>query len=356
MAQEKKNPQTGKRTGMGNDRLQAIQAARQLNQILMKEANLIERVLKTEDTFEMFVTDYRDHILPNKRIKGFELSPSFLKEAIRKCNVIIKDLGHIHFSSITQRDIAEYLKQRSSAEVFNSHRTLLIQIFKQAISDGRHIGNLPERVMKADTEHTKRNRLSLDEYKAIYKHATPVIRNAMELSLNTIQRRTDIRNWRFDYDRGDGYAYIIQSKTRKHGKAAYLRIPMNLSLVHSERGAKTLSELISSFRDKRVCPYVIHQMPDRRAKVIAGEKGHVMQLTGDQLSKGFAKARKLAEVGLESKHPPTLHELLSLGEFLRKEQGWTVKQIQTLRGHTSEKMTMKYLEGQEWTTVVEVAG
>ena len=99
---------------------------------------------------------------------------------------------------------------------------------------------------------------------------------------------------------------------------------MNLSLVHSERGAKTLAELISSFRDKRVCPYVIHQMPARRAKVIADEKDHVMQLTGDQLSKGFAKARDLAEVGKGSKTPPTLHELLSLGEFLRKEQGWNI--------------------------------
>ncbi|PHS24964.1 MAG: hypothetical protein COA83_06775 [Methylophaga sp.] len=78
-----------------------------------------------------------------------------------------------------------------------------------------------------------------------------------------------------------------------------------------------------------------------------------MQLTCDQLSKGFARARDLAGVGKESSHPPTLHELISLGEFLRKEQGWTIKQIQKLRGHTSEKMTMKYLEGQEWTTVLE---
>jgi len=130
-----------------------------------------------------------------------------------------------------------------------------------------------------------------------------------------------------------------------------LRIPTNLDIVHSEVGAKTLGELITSFRDKQVCPYVIHQMPKRRAKIIASEKDHVMKLTGDQLSKGFAKARDLAEVGKDSKYPPTFHELLSLGEYLRKEQGWTIKQIQILRGHSSEKMTQKYLDGQEWTTV-----
>lgn len=52
-----------------------------------------------------------------------------------------------------------------------------------------------------------------------------------------------------------------------------------------------------------------------------------MQLTGDDLSKGFAKARDLAGIGKDSEHPPTFHELLSLGELLRKEQGWSIKQI-----------------------------
>ena len=348
-----RNPKTGAKHGMGTDKRKAVEAAKQLNQILTGDTGLVDRVLKTDDMFSVYVEYYRDEVLPAKRIKGFELSRSFMKEAVRKCNVIIKELGHISFMTLTQKDVADYLKMRASAEVFNSHRTLLSQIFKEAISDGRQIANLADNINRADTEHTKRSRLSIEEYSLIYKHATPAIQNAMELSLNTMQRRADIRNWRFDYDRGDGYAYIIQSKTRKHGMAAYLRIPMDLSLVHSERDAKTLAELIASFRDKIACPYVIHQMPERRATKSAAEKSHALQLTGDHLSKGFAKARDLAGVGAGSDNPPTLHELLSLGEYLRKQQGWTNKQIQTLRGHTSEKMTMKYLEGQEWTTVIE---
>lgn len=299
----------------------------------------------------MYVKYYRDEVLPAKRLKGFELSTSFLKEATRRCNVFIRELGHIGFSSVTQLDIANYLKSRSSAEVYNSHRTLLSQIFKQAISDGYRIENYPERILRADVGHTKRDRLSLEEYKLIYKCASPVIRNAMELSINSIQRRADIKNWRFDYDRGDNYIYLIQSKTRRHGKAAYLRIPVSLTVVSSETGAKTLGELISSYRDDRVCPYVVHQMPRRKAKIIAGEKDHIMQVTGDQISKGFAQARDLAGVGKASANPPTFHELLGLGEFLRKQQGWTVKQIQTLRGHSSPKMTQHYLDGHEWTTV-----
>jgi integrase len=336
---------------MGTNKIKAVDAAKQLNQLLMQNHNLVDKVLKSEDAFAIYIKYYRDEVLPAKRIKGFTLSPSFLKEAVRRCNVISKELGHISFASITQQDIAEYLKGRSSAEVYNSHRTLLAQIFKQAISDGRQIENFPERILRADTEHTKRSRLSFEEYKLVYKFASPIIQNAMELSINSIQRRSDIKNWRFDYDRSDGYIYLIQSKTRKHGIAAYLRIPTSLTLVSSENGARTLGELISSFRDKRVCPYVVHQMPKRRTKVIASEKDHVMQVTVDQISKGFAKARDLAGVGKDTSNPPTFHELLGLGEFLRKQQGWTIKQIQTLRGHSSEKMTQHYLDGHEWTTV-----
>ena len=346
-----RHPQTGVRTGMGTDRNKAVTAAKQLNQLLTRASDLISNVIKTDDPFSIYLEYYRDEILPAKRNKGFKLSSSFLKEAIRRCNVFIRELGHISFSIMTQKDIADYLKSCSSAEVFNSHKTLLTQIFKQAISDGRQIQNYPELILRVDTEHTKRDRLSLDEYKAVYKYASPTIRNAMELSLNSIQRRTDIRKWRFDYDRGDGYIYLIQSKTRKHGKAAYLRIPIDLPVSYSGSGAKTLAELISNYRDEQVCPYVIHQIPKRRGMKMAAEKDHTMQLTGDDLSKGFAKARDLAGIGKDSEHPPTFHELLSLGEFLRKEQGWSIKQIQLLRGHTSEKMTQKYLDGQEWTTV-----
>jgi len=349
-----RHPQTSVRTGMGTNRNKAVVAAKQLNQLLTRSSDLISNVVKTDDPFSNFVEYYRDEVLPAKRIKGFKLSPSFMKEAMRRCNVFIRELGHISFSAITQQDISNYLKSCSSAEVFNSHKSLLTQIFAQAISDGRQIQNFPELILRADTEHTKRSRLSLNEYKAIYEHASLAIKNAMEFSLNTIQRRTDIKNWRFDYDRGDGFIYLIQSKTRKHGKAAYLRIPVDLPIAYSQSGEKTLSDLISKYRDKQVCPYIIHQMPCRRGMPMASEKDHVMQLTGDQLSKGFATARDLAGVGEGSKYPPTFHELLSLGEYLRKKQGWTIKQIQILRGHTSEKTTQKYLDGQEWTTVEKV--
>jgi integrase len=275
-----------------------------------------------------------------------------VKEYKRIVNTISKELGHIDITKLSQKDIAGYLEQLSTAEVFNKHRSLLTLIFRQAISDGLIENNIPERVLKRGTEPTKRSRLTLEQYTAIYAVADPAIQNAMELSLNTIQRRTDIKNWRFDAAKDDGFIYLIQSKTRKHGKSAYLRIPVSLPVVHSERSAKTLSDIIKSCRDDFVCPFIIHRPPKRRGIEMAAEKDHLMQLTGDEISKGFAKARDKAGIKVEDGLTlPTFHELLSLGEYLRSQQGWTLKEIQSLRGHTSDKMTKHYLDGHDWTTV-----
>jgi len=54
----------------------------------------------------------------------------------------------------------------------------------------------------------------------------------------------------------------------------------------------------------------------------------------DGNTKGFAKARDKAGIKVEDGLTlPTFHELLSLGEYLRSQQGWTLKGIQSLRGY-----------------------
>jgi hypothetical protein len=104
-----------------------------------------------------------------------------------------------------------------------------------------------------------------------------------------------------------------QSKPRKHGKSAYLRISLYLPITHSQRGAKTLSDIINSCRDNYRCPFVIHRHPERRGEKMAAEKQHIIQLTGDDISKGFAHARNLSGICKEDENPPPFHELLSLG-------------------------------------------
>lgn len=340
-----KHPNTGKYTGFGTDRKKAVDAAKQLNQILSAPTHLADRVTKTKTPFRDFLIKYRDDINPAKRINGFPLSKKTLNEHNRIITKLITELGHIDINKISQSQIAEYLNEQSSAETHNKHRSLLVMIYRHAISDGLIEHNIPERILKRDKDAKKRNRLTLEQYKDIYKHARPAIRNAMELSLNGLQRRTDIQHWRFDNEK-DGFFYIIQSKTRKHGKSAFLRIPTTLPVAHSESGAVTLADIVKQCKDRSLCPFVIHERPERQYR--SKEKQHPFQLSGKQISDGFAQARELA--GIKIDNPPTFHELLSLGQYLREKQGWTLKEIQTLRGHTKEITTKKYMDDIEWTT------
>jgi len=346
---EYKRPDTGKFTGFGTNKKKAMDAANQLNQMLNVETNLVHIAVKTDHLLKEFLLNFRDVTLKAKRINGHPLSKHTLARYTQYIKNITVELGHIDITELNQSQIADFLNAQSSAETHNKYRAMFIMLYKQIVSDGIVSDNIAEKILKKDKDKVLRERLKLSQYSAIYAQATPAIQNAMELSLNALQRRTDIQAWRFDAKKEDGFYYIVQSKTRKHGKAAYLRIPADLPVVHSESNAKTLGDIISHCRDNLACPYVIHEKRKRRMK--SQEKDHMMQLSVKQISDGFAKARTASGLFDEVDHPPTFHELLSLGEHLRKEQGWTIKQIQTLRGHTSEKMTRHYLEGQEWTTV-----
>jgi integrase len=342
-----KHPITGKYHGFGFDRKEAIEAAKQLQQLLKQNPGLVGKVVKPEGSFSEYLEYFRDEIIPQKRVNGQPLSDSTIREYNRLIKTFIAELGHHGFETIRQSHIAEYLNTRSTAEVYNKHRTLLVMIFRQAVSDEKYPDNIAEKIVKRDMDKTKRQPLSLEQYELIYKHASTPIKNAMELSLNALQRRIDIQWWRFDSKVDEHYRVIIQ-KTRKHGKNSNIEIPASLPVVYSAAGAKTLDDIVRNCRDDLACPYLVHQMPKRWKE--SKEKDHFMQLSGKQISDGFAEAREAAGIIMEN--PPTFHELLALGEWLRENQGWETKDIQKLRGHRKEKTTQDYLDRHiEWVRI-----
>ncbi|WP_347299292.1 tyrosine-type recombinase/integrase, partial [Clostridium perfringens] len=82
----------------------------------------------------------------------------------------------------------------------------------------------------------------------------------------------------------------------------------------------------------------IHQFKHRRHPL----KACAAVLSVFRLSKGFVKARNNSGIPL-SENPPTFHEIRSLaGRMYEKEYGKEF--TQKLLGHTSEKMTQKYLD------------
>lgn len=115
----------------------------------------------------------------------------------------------------------------------------------------------------------------------------------------------------------------------------------------------SLSALLARCRDAVASPYLIHRLPgrarpsDQRAK----DRVHHTKVLPEQLSRAFADARDAA--GITSEHPPTFHEIRSLGGALLIEHGWALPQVQALMGHASEAMTQVYLDGhqQPWAEV-----
>lgn len=349
------HPVNGRCFGLGYDREQAIKDAKLANEHLLHQqaASTLHRIVGGPTTLKDYITRYRDQVLPQRRIKGKPLSEAYLEETARILKRIQQGLGPDRpIADIRQAECAIYLNRIESADAANQHRVRMVQLWRQAISDEvvAHGINYPERVIPRDTEKRKRQRLTLDEYKAIYAAARPAIQRAMELSLNSLQRRTDIHKWRFD-DQREGHAHVIQSKTRKHGPSAWLRIPLDLPVVYSAAGDRTLGQLVDRCRDAVLCPYLVHEQPQklRRSK----KRQHSFQLTASAISRGFADAREAAGLftDLEPGEAPTFHELISLGQHLREEAGWSIEQIQRLRGHSKIETTEKYQEGHSWTTI-----
>lgn len=368
-----KHPDRFNKFGYVSER-EAIDAARQLNQVFGAGGDLVEGILAARRRAESgtllgdYVDTFLGKMLPERRINGHPLSAHTMSEYKRLYGHIKAKLGQHHMRALTQSDLAEFLNEiGSTAEVFNKYRTRLIDLLKHAVSDGELAENLASRILPRDKELKRRQRITLpgdkpgtaqldgvDAYRAIWAQATREVRCAMELSLNALQRREEVHRWRFDWSREDAdgrHVYIRISKTHKHGISAYIRVPESLPVAHSEFGAQTLGDLIGCCRDHIHSPHLVHRLPKRVKR--ADGREHPFQLRPQQITKGFAAARDAT--GLYDRLPadqrPSFHELLALGEHLRERQGWTAQQIQRVRGHTQESTTKLYLEGHEYTTI-----
>lgn len=217
-------------------------------------------------------------------------------------------------------------------------RSLLRDVFMEAMAAGWADVN-PVEVTKAARVTIKRERLTLDLWKEIYKEARqPWLKRAMELAVLTGQRREDIANMVFK-DEHDGFLHVIQSKTK-----ARLRISTGVRL---ESLGLELGAVIKLCRDRVLSQHLIHH-----SRTISKAKaGSPIML--DTLSKEFSSARKraAARLGLDlGKTPPTFHEMRSLAARLHAAEG---RDPQMLLGHRSARMTDMYRDsrGAEWIDV-----
>lgn len=338
-----KHPLTGRFHSLGKDYAEASRMAKVLNAQLIPAAEgiaeVVERITTTQPknetpSFAQFLIDFRDQVLPSRiNRKGRKLSAKTLYDYKNRINRFLEEPFAQHpVAAVTRREIAAYLNpQPPRTRQLNRH--LLEQIFAKAIADGYRDDN-PVSGTEKPVVVVERQRLQLTDFQAIYSHADtpPWLRNAMDLALQTLQRREEVATFQFTHIR-DGILYVSQQKVERHG-TGHIAIDVGTEL----------QAVIDRCRDSLVSPYMVHYRPARRVK--APWRTHWTQLHPDMLTDTFSAIRDA--LGLYSELParqrPSFHEIRSLGADLYLEAGWSEAEVQALLGHADAKTTERYLE------------
>ena len=344
-----RDPRSGRYHGMGTDKASAIADAKALNAIIaqdMARARVASITKPVADTPKFSAVVLRHLELAEVMSKRGKIKPQTVINKGRLAKPLLEAFGSKPIGEVTVLDVAgviNALVDRDCERQALLVRSEAIQIWKTARAEGWVRDNVAEatRTVRPDV---KRERLSLEQFKAIYAHASGWLKRAMELAIVTAQRRGDIVAMEFKPREGatawvaDGSLWVIQGKGRTHDKRRVC-IPLSLRL---DALGWTLGDIVKSCRTHTIARTLIHYTkPTGKTKPGDPVSGHTFALE-------FAKAREAA--GITGDNPPTPHELRSLSLRLYKAQG---VDIQALAGHKDAATSAIYqdVRGSEWVRV-----
>ena len=344
-----RNPQTGVRTGMGTDFQKAVKAARLLNAQLMDSTgveDLVRGVVAGGVVFWDYLETFKTEVLPSYTDKrGNPYAAKTLEDYKRRVGLLQKEgFASKQVEAVTRRDVSEFLGAQPGDRTANIYRQLLRQIFARAVAEGLRDDNPAEGTLER-VVIVQRQRLPYSAFQTIRDAADPWYRNALDLALQTLQRREDLTRMRFDdiqeEDGGRRVLLVKQLKTEHHG-TGNIRIGIG----------PQLQAVIESCRDDVLSPFLVHRRPQRRGKNHMNRRDHWTQVLPELLTREFARLRDdlnlFPDLGEGAK--PTFHEIRALGADLYRDAGVPEASIQRLLGHSSEKMTRVYLDrhGEKW--------
>ncbi len=293
-----------------SDKAEDIAAARtEFDEKLSKNATSIEKAVTTNEAEKIFKTVAREIDIHRKdaEAKGDQERAKYLAGRLRRLSEI------------------KTIQDKSSMAA--TMRSVLSDVFREAVVEGHVVSN-PVSPTRAAKVTVKRERLELEQYRAIRRAADTLPRwfsLAMDLALATGQRREDVAMLRFDHI-VNGRLQIEQGKT-----GAMLSIPLELELKAA--GLK-LGEIVEQCRQASTTNFMVSAGIRKNS-----QDGY---LHPDSLTKKFVAARKASGLVFEE-NAPTFHEIRSLaGRLYEKEKGKDF--ARRLLGHKSEKMTDKYLD------------
>lgn len=317
----------GRRFSLGKNKARAVRLAVQLNQELRApsahEEQLLRKIMgedgnRLAETIPRYLREY----LPDRG-----LAPKTLAENTRMLTALSAAFGETATDKLTVKQVADYL-DTLPANTSNKYRAQLGQFYAWAIAKGLTGSNPAEATLKK-REIVARQRMTLEQYQAIHAAADPWFQNAMDLGLQTLQRREDLC-WLKFADIRDGRLFLSQRKVARYqtGHLAILILP-------------PLQEVIARCRDDILSPFLVHRAHEKRR--LSSQREHWSQVLPEMLSREFQDIRDrlgLFEY-LSIEQRPSFHEIRALGAHLYQQSGIDP---QTLLGHTSQKTTHVYLD------------
>ncbi|WP_312320978.1 tyrosine-type recombinase/integrase [Stenotrophomonas sp.] len=325
-----RHPVTRRETFMGRDKAKAFAAAKKLNAMLMPGNDLVGRVVGARETVADAVAVFRRDDIP---ARGWAPKTAEVYESVIRR--IEAGLGSRPVEEVTVKDCAEFIRAVTESDrARQQFRLVLGWIMTCAVQEGWIDAN-PVLATRRFQHERKRVRLTKEMYAAIWDRADPWLRLAMDISLVTLLRRDDVVSLKFT-DVRDGALWVIPQKTEGR----------NLVKLKIRIGEQ-LGRLLAHARDSILSPYIVHRLPQkaRPSNMRASTRHHHTQVLPEQLTRAFQDAREKAGIG--GRHPPSFHEIRSLGGALLSEAGWQIEEVQGLMGHSSASMTEHYLEGHD---------
>ena len=324
---------------MGTDKKTAIAAARKLNAQLMPSNDLVRKVMgDNRFSWAQLVERFK-----SERQEREGKKPRTVEEENWRLKHIVDGLGKIALEDTTQRLLSDWLDKNYANNAYNKHRGTLVKLMDFGIAKGMFPDgqqNLAAATLPERETPKVRTVLTIEQFRAIHAKAEPWLQVTMELALVTTQRRGDLIKMKFT-DIRDGFLYVIQNKTEKHGERAHLRIAVS----------DTLAGIISRSRAlPPLSPFIVHRKPDRNVR-FKGQESYG-QVRDQTLTNAFARARDLCDEfkDVPMAERPTFHEIRGLGGAQYLAQGYSKEYVNLLMGHTTMKMTEEYTDQHgNWT-------
>lgn len=335
----------GQYVALGNNRDEAIETARALNNHFGREPAVLSKLMskirlkeqeKNPIPFILWAVDqFNDIRLQNKTYA------ESVRENHRQMLNNYKELWATkRVNEVTHEDVVGWLNDRPP-HAYVKHKDLMAEMWQFFMHQGWCKENLPEMCMDAIIPKKARLPIKYDEMMQIRAISPDYLQRAIDLAFHSLQRREDLSKMvRSMVNIPANTLTVEQGKSQNYEKPIWIEIDMHPELLDAVMAC--LSTQLA-FR----CQYLLAYIPKKMTKKVQA-KPHHMMMTPDFISREFHKYREIAGIydHLLPEQKPTFHEIRALGEFMVMEK-YGKDYAKSLAGHTTEAMYNHYVDRHE---------